>query len=385
MKKWLSSLLVFSLLTVTPVAGAYAEQQGSIDQAGKGGGEQNGKPDKPGKPEEKPGKPGEKPGKDGGSGGDEPSTGDETTTDGGATTPDGTTGDGTQQETTTPPTDTTAPTPPLPKNAAVKQAVELKKQLIELRQQLKKSTELTDELKAKYEELTTQLEQVSELKQALEVQKELLNRFYQPGDQEMFEKLGELYEKTGEETLNTFVNGDEVTMDSKPFIQKGRAMVPVRAISNALKAEVNWSADTRTVEVVRGETKITLYLDKNEADVNGTIVKLESAPVIKNGRVFLPLRFIGEQLKANVNYQKQGDIIIIDDNTSSGTDTSGTAAPTSGTTDGGTSDTPPTTGPVSETPSTELQHHKTTCKYPATLCQIRDKGFFVLYLQKFIL
>lgn len=199
------------------------------------------------------------------------------------------------------------------KKAAIQQAVQAKKELIDLRIQLKKNVVVTDELKAKYEDLTSRLEQLSELQQALEVQKELLDRFYKPGDKQSFEKLGELYEKTGATGLKAFVNGKEVVMDVTPFREKGRALVPVRAVSASLNAEVEWKPETRVVEVVRGDNKIVLYLDSGEAEVNGQKVALETKPVLKNGRVFLPLRFIGEALNTKVDYQEQGEIIIIED------------------------------------------------------------------------
>lgn len=274
MKKWLSASLVLTLLACTPLAAVHAEKPvkevqkgnggGQVDKDAKGKGKDKGKPDK-----------------------DKPS---------------GSTAGGVS-----------------PKEA-VQQAVKTKKELIELRQQLKQVKEATEELKAKYEELTRMLEQQSELKQALDVQKELLNRFYKPGDQKLFDKLGELYEKTGDTSLKTFVNGKEVVMDTAPFVEKGRALVPVRAIGAALKAEVKWNGETRTVEVVRGDNKITLYLDSGEAEVNGEKIKLETPPVIKKGRLFLPLRFIGETLKAKVGYQEKGDLIIIEDGSLTGTD-----------------------------------------------------------------
>ncbi|HZG79329.1 MAG TPA: copper amine oxidase N-terminal domain-containing protein [Brevibacillus sp.] len=199
------------------------------------------------------------------------------------------------------------------KKAAIQQAVQAKKELIDLRIQLKKNAVVTDELKAKYEDLTSRLEQLSELQQALEVQKELLDRFYKPGDKQSFEKLGDLYEKTGATGLKAFVNGKEVVMDVTPFRDKGRALVPVRAVSASLNAEVEWKPETRVVEVVRGDNKIVLYLDSGEAEVNGQKVALETKPVLKNGRVFLPLRFIGEALNTKVDYQEKGEIIIIED------------------------------------------------------------------------
>jgi len=191
--------------------------------------------------------------------------------------------------------------------------VQLKKQLIELRQELKHATEITAELKAKYEKLVADLENQADKRTALEVQLELLQKTYVKGDRKPFEKLGQLLEATGSTEVKTFVDGKLVQSDVAPFIQNGRALVPVRAISSALKADVQWDAKTRTVIIKRGDRTITLYLDKKVAIVNGKTVTLDIAPIVKKGRTFLPLRFVSEQLKAEVAWQAKGKIVIIDD------------------------------------------------------------------------
>ncbi|NRS17104.1 copper amine oxidase N-terminal domain-containing protein [Brevibacillus sp. HB1.4B] len=191
--------------------------------------------------------------------------------------------------------------------------VKLKKQLIELRQELKHTAEITEDQIKEYEQLVAELEKTTDKQGALDVQLELLQRTYQKGDHTPFKKLGELLENTGSTEVKAFVDGKQVNADVAPFVQGGRALVPVRAISSALKAEVNWKPETRTVEISRGEKSITLYLDKKEATVDGKTISLDTAPVLKNGRVFLPLRFISEQLNAEVKWQEEGKIVIIDD------------------------------------------------------------------------
>lgn len=191
--------------------------------------------------------------------------------------------------------------------------VALTKQLIELRQELKHAAEVTAEQKKKYEQLVADLEKKADKHGALVVQLELLSRTYQKGDHTPFKKVGELLESAGEKDVKAFVDGELVQSDVAPFVQGGRALVPVRAISSALKADVKWDAEKRTVLITRGEQSITLYVDKKEATVNGKTIALDIAPVLKNGRVFLPLRFISEQLNANVDWQEEGKIVIIDD------------------------------------------------------------------------
>lgn len=213
----------------------------------------------------------------------------------------------------------------------VKEAVQTKKQIIELRQELKKSSEVTPELKATYEELVKSLEG-KDLGQAIEVQKELLSRVYQKGNKEQFKKLGELYTKTGTDEVKAFVNGTEPQFDAQPFIKNGRALVPIRAISAALKAEVNYDEKTRSVVITRGEQKITLFLDKQEAVVGDKTIALDAKPEIKKGRLFLPLRFVSENLQATVDYQQEGKIVIIEDATTPTTETTDTTASTDSTT-----------------------------------------------------
>lgn len=217
------------------------------------------------------------------------------------------------------------------KASGVKEAVKTKKELITLRQELKKANEITDELKEKYEKLVSSLEETSELSQAIEVQKELLERTYKLGEHKSFEKLGELYEKANVKGIKAFINGEEPKFDQEPFIQGGRALVPIRAISSALKADVKWDDKTRSVVITKAQDSITLYLDKKEALVNGEKIELDAIPVLKNGRVFLPLRFVSEQLKANVDWQAKGQIVIIDDQKKQ-TETETSAAATTATT-----------------------------------------------------
>lgn len=201
------------------------------------------------------------------------------------------------------------------KKEAMKQAVKSKADLAKLRQQLKNAAEANPELQMQYQALVELLEEQNNLGEAVETQKELLQRFYQKGDRQQFEKLGKLLKKQGKPGIKAFVDGEEVSFDVSAFKQGGRAMVPIRAISAALKADVQWQEETRSVTITKGETTITLFLDKPEALVNGEAVALDTNPVVKNGRLFLPFRFVGEQLNANVDYQPDGDIIIIEDPT----------------------------------------------------------------------
>lgn len=111
--------------------------------------------------------------------------------------------------------------------------------------------------------------------------------------------------------------GKNVSTDVKPFVLNGRTMVPIRFVSEALGAKVNWNDQYRTITIEKPYQK-QLYIDlesKMQNSMGATIyaqggyygassysVYLDVAPVVKNGRTFLPARIIAEELGYYVNW-----------------------------------------------------------------------------------
>lgn len=87
------------------------------------------------------------------------------------------------------------------------------------------------------------------------------------------------------------VNGTQITNDVAPIISNGRTLVPVRYISETLGAKVNWNNKTITL-VIDGKT-LTMTINKNIQGYN-------VAPMIYNNRAMVPIRYISDQLGANI-------------------------------------------------------------------------------------
>ncbi len=100
---------------------------------------------------------------------------------------------------------------------------------------------------------------------------------------------------------STFVDPDNKAVT--PFIlPPGRTMVPLRFISEAFGAKVEWDGATRTVTITLGSKTIKLTIGVYTAKVDGKDVKLDVAPVIREGRTFVPIRFISEAFGADVKW-----------------------------------------------------------------------------------
>jgi hypothetical protein len=105
------------------------------------------------------------------------------------------------------------------------------------------------------------------------------------------------------------VNTDPVALDAPPFIDQasGRTLVPLRAIAEAIGAEVAYEAKAQKVDIKKGDISLTLWIGKPNAIVNGKQVKIDPdkplSPMIRNGRTFLPLRFVAESFQFKVDWE----------------------------------------------------------------------------------
>ena len=106
--------------------------------------------------------------------------------------------------------------------------------------------------------------------------------------------------------------------DAKPFINKeSRTVVPLRFISEALGATVDWNGKTKTVTVSYVDVisqpakKIILKIGESKATVGGVVKTFDTKAVIVNGRTFVPLRFISESYGKKVDWDGKTRTISI--------------------------------------------------------------------------
>ncbi|MFK7693137.1 copper amine oxidase N-terminal domain-containing protein [Paenibacillus sp. HJGM_3] len=126
-----------------------------------------------------------------------------------------------------------------------------------------------------------------------------------------YKQLGKMYEKLGKIGVKLYVNGEEPTFEVAPFIREGNTLVPFRAIAEALKATVSWNEDERSVSVTRDGITVKLFIDSKTATVNGNEVTLEVPATIENGSTVVPVRFVSEALKAAVKWESETQSVVI--------------------------------------------------------------------------
>jgi len=98
-------------------------------------------------------------------------------------------------------------------------------------------------------------------------------------------------------------NDKKLEFDVKPYVKDGRTLVPFRKILEEFDTEVSWDGEKQIVTAKKNTTEIYLKIGVNYAYVNGSKVNLDVPPEISGGRTFVPLRFISENLGAEVSWE----------------------------------------------------------------------------------
>lgn len=107
------------------------------------------------------------------------------------------------------------------------------------------------------------------------------------------------------------VFGETVVNDVAPVIRNARTLLPIRFVAEALGAEVAWDAPQQKVTITKDDLSIDIFIGSPFALVNGDPVQLDAPAFIENSRTYLPLRFIAENLGAEVAWDQSAQQVTI--------------------------------------------------------------------------
>lgn len=112
-----------------------------------------------------------------------------------------------------------------------------------------------------------------------------------------------------------YVKGEKTQVDIEndmvfPIVENGRTLVPVRFISEAFDADVNWNEEAEEVTVgIDGKT-VKMRMGSNILSIDGSNTEMDTTPVMREDRVLIPLRGLVEAIGKKVFWDNKGLIII---------------------------------------------------------------------------
>ncbi|HEY4439145.1 MAG TPA: copper amine oxidase N-terminal domain-containing protein [Candidatus Elarobacter sp.] len=108
------------------------------------------------------------------------------------------------------------------------------------------------------------------------------------------------------------VNGSTINLNPPPTERAGRVFVPLRGVFENLGATVVYANGTINASG-RGHT-VSLHIGSTQATVDGQQQNLDVAPFIIGASTYVPLRFVSQALGATVNYDGNNNVVAINTN-----------------------------------------------------------------------
>lgn len=103
--------------------------------------------------------------------------------------------------------------------------------------------------------------------------------------------------------------------DAQPYINENeRALVPIRFITEQLGYQVDWQKindDEIQVSLVNSKHTISLVTGQDEVWIDGKPEKMQTPAEYRQGRVFVPLRFISDLADLEIDWEAASNLAIL--------------------------------------------------------------------------
>jgi hypothetical protein len=111
------------------------------------------------------------------------------------------------------------------------------------------------------------------------------------------------------------VNGEEREVDpgrgTAPLIVNGRTLVPIRAVVESMGGAVGWDGGLREITLDAGGHSVVMRLDSTSISADGANVEIDVAPAAMNDRTMVPVRFVAENVGAEIEWINATRQIVI--------------------------------------------------------------------------
>ncbi len=111
------------------------------------------------------------------------------------------------------------------------------------------------------------------------------------------------------QSVTVVVNGETMNFAQPPIVRAGRVFVPLRGVFERLGASVVYSSGQ--INATANGRSISLTIGSTAATVDGQSATIDVAPFIVGATTFVPLRFISQALGASVNWDDSTSTVTI--------------------------------------------------------------------------
>ena len=123
----------------------------------------------------------------------------------------------------------------------------------------------------------------------------------------------EIYDRLDEMKNSPYVvlNNKILGFDVPPVIEDGSTLVPMRFLFEQMGADVEWDGKTKTATATLGDKEITFSIDNVNARINNKPAKMDVPARLVNGKTMVPLRFLSENMGYDVDWDADSRTAIV--------------------------------------------------------------------------
>lgn len=113
--------------------------------------------------------------------------------------------------------------------------------------------------------------------------------------------------------ITLIINNKTIESEVKPIQESGTTLVPIRIVGENLGAKVDWNKEMQKVTIVKADKVIELVIGSKEVKINGVVQTLQCAPKVINGTTMVPIRLISESFGSDVTWNQETSTVDIED------------------------------------------------------------------------
>ncbi len=103
-----------------------------------------------------------------------------------------------------------------------------------------------------------------------------------------------------------------LAFETAPVIEDDRTLVPMRFLFEQMGADVEWDQATRTATATMDGTTVAFSIDDTTAEVNGTAATMDVPARLINDKTMVPLRFLSENMGYTVTWDDATRTAVIE-------------------------------------------------------------------------
>lgn len=125
------------------------------------------------------------------------------------------------------------------------------------------------------------------------------------------EIFSQLREKLTSNPVYVKFNGNILGFETPPVIENDSTLVPMRFLFEQMGADVEWNGAMQTATATLDNKAVTFTIDDTNAEVNNIPATMEVPARLINGKTMVPLRFLSENMGYTVDWDADSRTAII--------------------------------------------------------------------------